>query len=550
MRSVSEIATIGCAVSLECNNDVYDAVRILEAGRGAINRLTIDSRADISTLLRFHPDLANRFEDLRCLINVPTGESTSNATRQSESIIAELNELISTIRTKEGFEDFQSLPSKDRLFDSLPNQATVLLNTTFFRTDALLVHSNRQEQVLVLEHSIFDRSKEYYSKLCGGSGWRDSEGWSESNVEMRCFLECLWDQVTAPVLDALNFQALEVLSQYDLPKDVDGTDRLALRRATDGLKGPDTNKLAIYQRLMERQPIILGYESINRSSRDISSAQTDTVLHDFPRIHWIGVGHLGAFPFHAAGYGSQSPPKNTMSCAISSYASTLTVRSFAKQKPAMLVPTSSAPLLVTMPETPNQNPLKGVAREAQIIQETANRLTAVKLREMEPINVILDDLPLYNIVHFACHGYADLQSPFQSGLLLCGDEPEKSFDENTRNSILTVETISSINIERAQLAFLSACCTAENASSVLMDEGIHLASGFQLAGYPHVIASLWEADDNLSVAVAKRFYQILFAESNIVGHERIAYALHMATLAARRICGSPLAWAPTIHFGP
>ena len=106
------------------------------------------------------------------------------------------------------------------------------------------------------------------------------------------------------------------------------------------------------------------------------------------------------------------------------------------------------------------------------------------------MKVVMDDLPYYDFVHFACHGYADPQSPFRSGLLLCGNEPDKGFDENIRNSILTVETVSSINIERSQLAFLSACCIAESAYLVLMDEGIHLADGFQLAGYPHVIASL------------------------------------------------------------
>ena len=83
-----------------------------------------------------------------------------------------------------------------------------------------------------------------------------------------------------------------------------------------------------------------------------------------------------------------------------------------------------------------------------------------------------------------------------------------------------------------------------------MDEGIHLAGAFQLAGYPHVIASLWEADDALSVAIAERFYRIIFAESEIVGHDKVAYALHDAVLAARRICDDLLSWAPTIHFEP
>ena len=174
----------------------------------------------------------------------------------------------------------------------------------------------------------------------------------------------------------------------------------------------------------------------------------------------------------------------------------------------------------------------------------------MKLRELEPVNVILGYLPLYTTVHFACHGFADPQSPFQSDLLLCGSEPEKEFDRNTLNSTLTVETISSIDTERSQLAFLSVCCTAESASSELMDEGIHLANGFQLAGYPHVIASLLEPTDHISVAIAEKFYRIVFAESNLDGNEKIAYALHDAILAARQICDDPLAWATTIHFGP
>lgn len=128
--------------------------------------------------------------------------------------------------------------------------------------------------------------------------------------------------------------------------------------------------------------------------------------------------------------------------------------------------------------------------------------------------------------------------------------PKSFFDENMRSSKLTVGTMSSINTERSSLAFLSACCTAENAVSVLMHEGIHLAGAFQLAGYPHVIASLWEADDALSVAVAEKFYLIVFAESGVVGHDKIAYALHDAVLAAQQICDEPLSWATIIHFGP
>ena len=551
MKSVSGIAALGCAVSLQCNNDGYSAIRILELSRGAINRLTINSRADLSLLHHSYPDLAKRFENLRFLIGSPTGgrEHVGKATSSRESTVWELGELISKIRTKKGFEDFQTLPSKEKLLETSLNQSTVLLNTTHFRTDALLIHSNKRIQVLPLDQSIYQHSKYYYSQIHDRFGWRDDNdsAWNKANADMRSFLEWLWDEVVGPVLHAFNFESLGVLSEYNLPDSLIKAAQLTLQRHVDRSQDSNPDKLSIYQDLMEQHPNIV---SSARPSKARSRAQADTTGPNFPRVHWIGIGHMAAFPFHAAGYGSCNPPQNTMSCVISSYASTLTARAYAKHKPVALESRSSTLLLVAMPTTPSQSPLPGVEREATSIQHTVQGFIAVKLRKLPPVKIILDDLPLYSSVHFACHGYADPRSPFRSGLLLCGNEPQKSFQENTRESILTVETISSINTERSQLAFLSACCTAENASLVLMDEGIHLAGGFQLAGYPHVIASLWEADDDLSVEVAKKFYRIVFAESEIVGHERIAYALHDATLAARRISNNPLSWATTIHFGP
>ncbi|MCJ1265659.1 hypothetical protein MMC22_005539 [Lobaria immixta] len=540
MKSVAGIAAIGCAVSLQCDNDGYKAIRILELSRGTINRLTINSRADMSTLYHLHPDLAKRFEDLRFLMNAPTDASGSvgKVTLKRESVMSELNELISTIRTKVGFEDFQNLPSQDKLFETTLNQVIVLVNATRVRTDALLIHSNKQVQTLPLDQSIFKLSGEYYEKMCNRFGYNDPEKCNDpensvnSNKDMRDFLKWLWDQVVEPILGAFSFEPSKIPSEHHLLDDPVETACLIQHRHADGPKDPDPNRLAFYRRLLKRHPNMTSSVRSSGSSQARFTARTGTTDLKFPRIHWIGVGHMSAFPFHAAGYGSQDARKNTMSCAISSYASTLTARAYAKQKPV----------------TPGLSDLEGVEREAKIIQETVEGHMAVKQLEMQRVNVVLDDLPLYNHVHFACHGYANPQSPFQSELIL-------------KDGALTVETISSINTERSQLAFLSACCTAENASLKLMDEGINLANGFQLAGYPHVIASLWEADDDLSVAIAEKFYRILCAESSIDGHERrherIASALHDAVLSAqqivlygRQILDEPLSWAPTIHIGP
>lgn len=80
-------------------------------------------------------------------------------------------------------------------------------------------------------------------------------------------------------------------------------------------------------------------------------------------------------------------------------------------------------------------------------------------------------------IHFSSHSIANPADPSSSHLLLA-DQP------------LTVQEIAQQRLDGAELAFLSAC-EAARPRGVLPDEAIHLGSAFQLAGYRHVIASLW-----------------------------------------------------------
>ncbi|CUS12252.1 unnamed protein product, partial [Tuber aestivum] len=91
------------------------------------------------------------------------------------------------------------------------------------------------------------------------------------------------------------------------------------------------------------------------------------------------------------------------------------------------------------------------------------------------------------IVHFACHWVSDI-NPSDSHLVLL------TLDGNEAGK-LTARDISSIAAKSAQLAYLSAYSSAQNPSSKLADEVIHLASAFQPAGFSHTLANLWETDD-------------------------------------------------------
>jgi CHAT domain-containing protein len=116
---------------------------------------------------------------------------------------------------------------------------------------------------------------------------------------------------------------------------------------------------------------------------------------------------------------------------------------------------------------------------------------------------------------------------------------------------LKIEDLDTVRHPQAQIAYLSACSTAEIKLHALVDESIHLASTFLLTGFPHVIGTLWPAQDTAAVEVAKEFYKELFQ----VDGERnssVAYGLHEAVLRLRNAEMNSLdilKWATFIHIG-
>jgi CHAT domain-containing protein len=108
---------------------------------------------------------------------------------------------------------------------------------------------------------------------------------------------------------------------------------------------------------------------------------------------------------------------------------------------------------------------------------------------------------------------------------------------------LTAQDISGLRLRGGQLAFLSACDTARTSGN-LADEAIHLASSFQIAGYPHVVATLWPVGEK-AATVAKMVYDTL-AKRNC-----IATAVHHTTRELRRSSfNEPWWWGTHIRIGP
>jgi CHAT domain-containing protein len=97
------------------------------------------------------------------------------------------------------------------------------------------------------------------------------------------------------------------------------------------------------------------------------------------------------------------------------------------------------------------------------------------------------------VLHLACHGYADLNAPLDSGLAMAGDE------------LITLQDLFALRLQ-ARLAVLSACETALPGTT-LPNEAVSLPTGLLQAGVAGVIASFWTTADLRTLLLMVGFYE-------------------------------------------
>ena len=121
-------------------------------------------------------------------------------------------------------------------------------------------------------------------------------------------------------------------------------------------------------------------------------------------------------------------------------------------------------------------------RQAIPAQIPVDYLGDVHCSEIKPDSVptataILGKLPEVTILHFACHGHQDPRNPLESGFVM-------------QDKMLTIADLMSLNLDRAFLAFLSACETAKG-DKAQPDQAIHLAAAMLFAGFKSVVGTMW-----------------------------------------------------------
>ena len=253
---------------------------------------------------------------------------------------------------------------------------------------------------------------------------------------------------------------------------------------------------------------------------------------DWHRVWWIPTGLLSQLPLHAAGRYTQGSTETVLDRVMSSYTSSVKALVHGRRQHTRNSrgPTSDRALLIAMRETPGligDGTLQYAAAEIEMLNGICPSL---KLQPITPAlrkDEVINHLQDCRIFHFAGHGRSDPTEPSQSCLLL----------QDWETNPLTVGDLRDRRLQENPpfLAYLSACSTGANDAVELADEGVHLVSAFQLAGFRHAIGTLWEVSDMHCVDVARVFYETLRDEG--MTDSAVCRGLHRAIRALRAATG-------------
>ena len=187
--NISQFASVTSrAVSLFIADaeDPYNSLQLLELGKGLLANLQLEVRSDISVLATSHPNIAQQFQELRDRIDTPSTVDSSiivdssvtsyspSALDSSKSIIErralikQFDNLLRSIRSLPGFENFLRGPSKSELLSLAKDGAIVVFNVSDIRSDAFLITADKIRVLhlpLLTSNSLEDSTKRFLTAI-------------------------------------------------------------------------------------------------------------------------------------------------------------------------------------------------------------------------------------------------------------------------------------------------------------------------------------------------------------------------------------------------
>ncbi|MEU7398248.1 MULTISPECIES: CHAT domain-containing protein [Streptomyces] len=493
LSDTSQMVSDAAAIALHADAPER-ALEILEHGRGQLLSHALDMRADLEAVRRQDPRLAAELELLRNDQDTARSGEPEHAGTYRRQRQHHWDHLVQQVRQLPGLADFlKPLPYRD-LLSAAQDGPVIVLNSSPFRSDALVLHDNALTVVPLpgFRHSKAVLRAQALSRLVHPLEEGDDAD-EEQHIELRPYLtdllDWLWTTVAEPVL-----------------------------------------------RVLPSSPVKNG----------------NTLP---PRIWWCPTGVFNHLPVHAATRIKDPLDPDSMAGDsltdrfVSSHTPTLRALKAAREADRAASGAKPPMLLVGVGRTPPGTDLAELDHVAVEIDALARLFPAAEpLRDEDALReTVLRRLRAGGWFHFAGHGEQNPEEP--DGLLYL-------WDHATSNS-LRIRDVTGLRLDKAELAFLSACQT-HMAPRAHSDEPVSLAGALQLAGFRHVVAAQWQLNSLRARHVTTNFYEKLLESSGARERAALvptardaAHALYAAVRERRRERPEAVeVWAAYVHLGP
>lgn len=441
------------ASAIETGRGAVKALRLLETGRGILTTYLLDTRQDIWDIGDgTDAELVSRLKQYLAELELVHASQTADGAKSRRNkwqvdrtyrLNAEVNNILEQLKSQ-GQDVSLGLPNaaEFQAVGHKDGRSAVVVINVHFRSDAILIHDNIIETIPLPRLGSENARKA--AKYLEQVQKRTLSSSTQWHI-WSIVLKWLWDVAVEPVLDHL------------------------------------------------------GYTT------------TPCEPKEWPRVWWVPTGEATQLPFHAAGIHKPHSTSSALDRVVSSYSSSVKALLYTqglvlgqrtaldKSRTSDSNKKTSRVVLASMSTTPSQQSLKYVKEEVSEVSKSVERSSSTVKELIQPVKEdVMTDLKSCDVFHFAGHGASYSKDPDSSCLLV----------EDWQTNPLTVKDVLSLKLhERAPfLAYLSACSTGANKTEGLSDESIHLVTAFQLAGFQHVIGSLWAISDYSSSVVAKHVY--------------------------------------------
>ncbi|WP_431041900.1 CHAT domain-containing protein [Streptomyces sp. P1-3] len=518
LQRFAGLPSYAAACAIEAG-DPARALRLLEQGRGVLLSQALETRTELADLRKRHPGMADRFAQLREALDRPepdvfsaTGTAGLSGPTSAPHLPGAVRRAVAGDTTTAALhgEDRHALAEEwGRLTDRIRRQPGF---ADFLRPPGMaeLLTAADDGPVVVVNVS-----------------------------RLRCDALLLAEGTLRTVpLPALGYEESQRRTSAFLA---------AVRAAHDPAVSP-AGRLAAQAEVAEllgwlwdtvAEPVLKALRLTGRQGRQGRLGRRARQRRDrqLPRLWWVPTGPLTALPLHAAGPLSSAGvvTGGVPDRVVSSYAPTVRALVRARARTGHEPGGRVEPLVVD----------PGAREPARETSALTGRVpgSRVLTGERARRDVVLDILARHRWVHFACRTVSALDDLPASRVLL--------HDRGLRP--FTVADVARLGLDDVELAYLPACTTARGPRAAAV-EPVHVTGAFHLAGYAHVIGTLWPVDDGTAARIAEDFYGALTSAAeggrSSPSARDAAHALHRAVRGMREAYPmAPALWAAHLHVG-